>query len=282
MNGQVYAQLCGDQLIVVVTQSVKHGVQDASAGIWSLDLQSFEWQEFEGGDEMVSGNWHYFAMAVNTPHFFLFGDERDDEYFSNVLAVDLQEYGLVHAPPPTLAADFGRLFDDAATSDFLIRTGGEDDPPIHCHRTVLLARWPHFAKMVNSGMTESFGTSITIPEPYSTVRAFLRYLYTDDLDDYIPVDTVADLMVLGNMYFLSRLTSLCCNRLHEKIDIENVARVYHRACVIEEHGLKKRSARFIDQHFGRVSKTNGFRTLPKEALFDFLDSLPEKAKISLD
>jgi hypothetical protein len=136
--------------------------------------------------------------------------------------------------------------------------------------------------MINSGMTESFNSTLTIPEPYAIVQAFVSYLYTDIIEGQLPIYTVADLMVLGNMYLIPRLTSLCCARLQENINVENVAKIYHCASVAGAHALKKRSMRFINTNFGPVSKTQGFRTLPKEVLFDFLDSLPEKAKISVE
>ncbi|CAG8644068.1 14955_t:CDS:1, partial [Acaulospora morrowiae] len=67
-----------------------------------------------------------------------------------------------------------------------------------------------------------------------------------------------------------------------KFDIENVAKIYHCASVSGAHALKKRAMRFINNNFGPVSKTSGFRSLPQEILFDFLDNLPEKAKIRVD
>lgn len=283
MNGQHFAQIYWNRLVVVVTQSLKVEAQEGSIGVWALDLDSFQWHQIEDGDRFVQGNWHYFAMAENCPRFFLFGiDEKEsDEYFSNVLSIDLQEYGMSRIPPPTIGLDFAQLLNDSTTSDFTIKSN-EDGPVIHVHRIILLARWPHFGNMINSGMTESFNSTLTIPEPYAIVQAFVYYLYTDIIERQLPIYTVADLMVLGNMYLIPRLTSLCCALLQENISIGNVAKIYHCASVAGAHALKKRSMRYINTNFGPVSKTQGFRSLPKEILFDFLDSLPEKAKISVE
>ncbi|CAG8473683.1 6927_t:CDS:1 [Paraglomus occultum] len=282
--GQHFAQLCGDRLVVVVTECVKHGLLQVSTGAWALDMNTFEWRQYLGDEQIIQGNWHYFAMGENNQCLFLFGngDKDEEHYLSCVLSVDLQEYGLVHIQPPTIGMDLGQLFNELAVSDFTLRSLEKDAPPIYCHKIILLARWAHFAKMLNSGMIESFSNTFTIPEPYSTVRAFIYYLYTDTLEDYLPVDTIADLMALGNLYLLPRLVSLCSSRIHQKIDVEHVARIYHRATMAGENGLKKRALRFMDMNFGRVSKTEGFRTLPKEVLFDFYDSLPERAKISVE
>ncbi|CAG8491962.1 3648_t:CDS:1 [Diversispora eburnea] len=282
--GEHFTQMYGNQLVVVVTRCIKHGAQEVSIGIWTLDLDTFHWHKFEDGDRFIQGNWHYFAMAENSSRFFLFGvDEREsDEYFSTVLTIDLQEYGMTRVPPPSIGFDFQQLMNDGTSSDFTIRSNDESSPVIYVHKIILLARWSHFSNMVNSGMTESHTSSLTIPEPYPTVLAFISFLYTDTLDSELSVDTVADLMVLGNMYLISRLTSLCCAHLQSKFDIENVAKIYHSASVAGAHALKKRAMRFINRNFGPVSKTSGFRYLPQEILFDFLDNLPEKAKISID
>ncbi|CAG8433759.1 11081_t:CDS:1 [Ambispora gerdemannii] len=284
MNGQHFAQSCGDKLMVVVTQSPKYGAQEVNTGVWALDLKVFQWDQHKGGERLVQGNWHYFAMAEHSPRFFLFGmDEKDsDEYFSNVLCVDLQEYGILQIPPSSMCMDFRNLFDDQTTSDFTIRAQDMDSKPISVHKIILLARWPHFNNMISSGMTESFSTTLTIPESYPTVHAFILFLYTDNIDETLPTQITADLLILGHMYFLPRLIALCRLQLNQNLEVDNAAIIYHCASVAGENGLKKRALRFINTNFGPVSKTNGFRTLPKSVLFDFLDSLPEKAKISVN
>src|SRR5438045_90945 len=86
----------------------------------------------------------------------------------------------------------------------------------------------------------------------SISQTFVSYLYTDSIEGQLPIYTVADLMVLGNMYLIPRLTSLCCVRLQENISIENVAKIYQCASVAGAHALKKRSMRFININFGPV------------------------------
>ena len=63
-------------------------------------------------------------------------------------------------------------------------------PPIHVHRLILQARWPHFARLWSSQMAEFHTKKMHIPEPYSVVRAFLFYLYTDRIDPAPPEDTM--------------------------------------------------------------------------------------------
>ncbi|CAK7565073.1 MAG: hypothetical protein SEPTF4163_002981 [Sporothrix epigloea] len=60
--------------------------------------------------------------------------------------------------------------------------------PIHVHRLILQARWPHFARLWSSQMAEFHTKKMHIPEPYTVVRAFLFYLYTDRIDPALPAD----------------------------------------------------------------------------------------------
>lgn len=53
--------------------------------------------------------------------------------------------------------------------------------PIHVHKLILQARWPHFKRLYASQMLEFHTKKLHIPEPYSAVRAFLKYLYTDSI-----------------------------------------------------------------------------------------------------
>ncbi|KAF1808842.1 hypothetical protein P152DRAFT_404602 [Eremomyces bilateralis CBS 781.70] len=57
----------------------------------------------------------------------------------------------------------------------------QTSPPIHVHKLILQARWPHFSRLYAAQMLEFHTKKMHIPEPYSAVRAFLLYLYTDSI-----------------------------------------------------------------------------------------------------
>ncbi|KAG0231554.1 hypothetical protein BGW41_002157 [Actinomortierella wolfii] len=411
---QQFAQVCGRHLVVVIPQGLRYELQKFTGGIWTLDLGCFQWTKHEDWRILGENNtWHYFAMERDSDKFYLIGDVNDsDEYFKQVLTIDMCEYGCFREPPVTIGADFGRLLTDhMALADFRIycnspaakevemasyphhhpyhhgltsgiihhgqsqqlmyihgsannsarmltddagtvaapstlgaapaltrqrslgalvpqqhsfvsgMEGLEDqhgtmqmDPDgslsssssvpvrmshaspspvdissgdasgqdgrevILCHKVVLMARWPHFAGMVASGMLESQTGCMSIPEPYEVVRAFVEYLYRDTIEG-LEANVVADLMLLGSMYMLPRLVQLCCAALHQLIEINTVARIYHRAGLCGQSGLRQRALKFMFRNYGPVSKTVGFRSLPKEALFDFWDSTPDGAVI---
>ncbi|KAG5456784.1 MAG: hypothetical protein BJ554DRAFT_3371, partial [Olpidium bornovanus] len=179
-------------------------------------------------------------------------------------------------------------------ADFNIQPGPEgadDGSPIPTHRLVLFSRWPHFRNLHSSGMTESRDGTLRIPEPRKVVLAFLSYIYTDCLMSPTgggscskisvvspsresiasapdPL-TVSHLLVLGNMYLLPRLTALCAGYLHRNISVTHAARVFHAAHIVGDQGLKRRALRFMCSHFGPVSRTEAFWSLPPATLAEF-------------
>ncbi|KAG0287814.1 hypothetical protein BGZ96_008299 [Linnemannia gamsii] len=336
---QQFSQVCGRHLVVIISQGLRYELQKFTGGIWTLDLECFQWTKHD--DWKILGEnhtWHYFSMERDGDQFYMIGDiNESDEYFKQVLTIDMREYGSFQEPHVAIGQELGRLLQDQmALADFRIICTGTDaqanaavqvvDPstdyyphsdtsgdndmmidaqpimvqrirsqrqtpsstranspqqePILCHKLILMARWPHFASMVQSGMLEAQTSILTLPEPYETVKGFVDYLYTDSIEG-MSTDTIADLLVMGSMYVMRRLVHLCSAALHQQIDIETVSRIYHRAGLSGQVGLRQRALKFMFRNYGPVSKTIGFRSLPKEALFDFWDSTPEGAVINI-
>ncbi|KAI8327962.1 hypothetical protein BC941DRAFT_445958 [Chlamydoabsidia padenii] len=169
------------------------------------------------------------------------------------------------------------------TADFtlLSSTGGGQ---VKVHRLVLLARWPHFAHLMNSGMVESLGDTMTLPEPLAVIQTFVRFLYTDTLqvnDDGDTSDLVADLMVMANLYLLPRLLALCVRRLYGCISTPSVAKIYQAAIHAGQDALAQVALAYMLRHFGQVVKTPGFRTLPSSTMARLLDQIPFFSSILL-
>ncbi|KAI8640360.1 hypothetical protein BD408DRAFT_419934 [Parasitella parasitica] len=287
--GQRSAQICGDQLIVLVTLPFREAMVEAPVtGLWSLDLPSMQWQCREVGTRYEACSWHCFSMTEHDTSFYLFGTTEDDpdEFYSMALKVELEELGIVPVPPPQLGTDLiGLLLNqqqlEKQRTDFTIYSSTEPNAsPIHVHRLVLLARWPHFVHLMDSGMQESISNKLTMSEPISTLESFVRYLYTDTLNDpHFTTDLIADLMVMAHIYSLPRLLALCVRHLFSKMDIESTSKIYHTASLSEQRGLQQASLHYIFQHFGAISHTDGFRQLPRNILFQIWDDMPLNATI---
>lgn len=185
-----------------------------------------------------------------------------------------------------IGADLAKTFDQppetGSGADFIITGEAEDDvelpspigseeavhsasKPIHVHKLILQARWPHFARLYSAQMLEFHTKKMHIPEPYSAVRAFIYYLYTDSIAPHPTkgptLADVAGMLVMANIYDMPRLRLLCVNRLGRELDIDHAALIWERAGTAQEEWLKRRAANFCMLHWGRIVRTDGFKTL---------------------
>lgn len=185
-----------------------------------------------------------------------FNDE--DEYISNAVARTDNEIGQTWLPA------------NASTS-----------PPIHVHKLILQARWPHFARLYNAQMAEFHTKKMHIPEPYSVVKAFLYYLYTDSIhpEDCAELNDVAGLLVMSNIYNMPRLRLVCVNRLAKELDVDHACIIWHCSVIANEEWLRKRAAMFCMMHWGRVVRTSGFLKLPRHALVELSQEIDMEGRV---
>lgn len=214
-----------------------------------------------------SGSMADFVITANMDDSFL-DDEEEEEYETGrntplanastaVSGVNSPHYG------PSNSGIQSQLFGPD--------TAEAVSPPIHVHKFILQARWPHFKRLYSSRMLEYQTGKMHIPEPYSVVRAFLYYLYTDDIarSPYCrDLADVAGMLVMANLYDMPKLRLLCVNRLSREIDVEHAAVIWERAGRTDEEWLKNRAARFCSANWGRVVRTDGFRNLPRTSLME--------------
>lgn len=159
--------------------------------------------------------------------------------------------------------------------------------PIHVHKLLLLARWPHFARLYNAQMAEFHTKKMHIPEPYSVVKAFLLYLYTDsirgtseaDSDATTELSDVAGLLVMSNIYNIPHLRLLCVNRLARELDVDHACIIWYCAGLASEEWLRKRAASFCMTHWGRIVRTHGFLRLPRNALVELSQEIDMEGRV---
>ncbi|CRK33989.1 hypothetical protein BN1708_006244 [Verticillium longisporum] len=165
--------------------------------------------------------------------------------------------------------------------------GTHTSQPIHVHKLILQARWPHFARLYSSQMAEFHTKKMHIPEPYSVVRAFLYYLYTDSIhgtsvqgsEATTELADVAGLLVMSNIYGLPRLRLLCVNRLLKELDVDHACIIWHSAGLANEEWLRKRAAQFCLLHWGRIVRTEGFLRLPRTALVELSQEIDMEGRV---
>ncbi|KAJ3043016.1 hypothetical protein HDV00_005923 [Rhizophlyctis rosea] len=279
--GQHFAQVCGNRLAVVLAHDLKQDSHTLATGVWSLELDGLRWRRHEDGDYLTSISWHYYVIDPNDKNFVLFGaDERveDDSFLSVTLTIDLEACGIMYIPPTNVRENWGPLLERDDLTDFTIESVTDGGRQVRVHRLVLCARWPHYNNMVASGMSEATTGVLKLHDTYSSIRAFVRYLYTDSLDG-ISVEDVTDLLVMANRYCMERLSKLCGEFLHRQLDVENVARVYVRASAAQEKGLLLRAFGMILSRWGQVVKTRGWKELSAEQMGEIWERMDPGARV---
>ncbi|CAG7561465.1 unnamed protein product [Fusarium equiseti] len=197
----------------------------------------------------------------------LAGDYEDDETLTS---------SMTRNDESSLTQNQSWLSADAPTSQ-----------PIHVHKLILQARWPHFARLYNAQMAEFHTKKMHIPEPYSVVKAFLYYLYTDsirgtsdnDSDATTALSDVAGLLVMSNIYNIPHLRLLCVNRLAKELDVDHACIIWYCAGLANEEWLRKRAAGFCMIHWGRVVRTQGFVRLPRTALVELSQEVDMEGRV---
>ncbi|GAB1741669.1 hypothetical protein NU219Hw_g7084t1 [Hortaea werneckii] len=230
---------------------------------------------------------------------------RDDDYDLEALSEDGSPSATLTAPAalPAQTSGSGSAASDSSESP---SPTTQTSQPIHVHRLILSARWPHFARLYNAQMSEFHTRRMHIPEPYSAVKAFLYYLYTDSITSApasssstgnngsdLPASTaganaspggpsledVANMLVMSNIYDMPRLRHLCVNRLVRDLDVAHAALIFDRASTAQEDWLKRRAASFCLTHWGRVVRTEGFRNLKRAAMLELCEGVDSEGRV---
>lgn len=131
-----------------------------------------------------------------------------------------------------------------------------------------------------------------IPEPYSAVKAFLYYLYTDSISSPPSasgengslasgptLEDVADMLVMSNIYDMPRLRYLCVNRLVRDLDVLHAALIFDRANTAQEDWLRRRAASFCMIHWGRVVRTDSFRRLKRSTMLELCEGVDAEGRV---
>ena len=327
-------------------------IRPSECNLSALDLGTQQWQKLAEGSEIFdpSYRWHYCAVNEDGTKAWLLGCTMEpaedgtvnlEEYLSDVVALDLREFGLLGneltwepnteksrtfasdshtiSKLSSLGADLSAMFDKAPTvgsgSDFVVTATNEvqadedeeisvtssftssdtiqtpqipssqakTSAPIYVHKLILQARWPHFSRMYNSQMAEFHTKKLHIQEPYTVVRAFLYYLYTDSIERHpefcYGLREVAGLLVMSDMYDMPELRLQCVRRLSRELDVEHAAVIWERAGTANEEWLRKRAANYCLMHWGRVVRTDGFKSLKRGSMIELLQVIDVDGRV---
>ncbi|KAH6656943.1 kelch repeat protein [Truncatella angustata] len=260
-----------------------HGFEEYLSDIMEIDLRRYGF---------LGNNAPEARAELSRP-----SSHRVPEQPSKGLGQDLAK--LFNQPPESgsgtdfvITALAGEYEDDDMMSSSHTRSGESEQnwlapdaptsPPIHVHKLILQARWPHFARLYNAQMAEFHTKKMHIPEPYSVVKAFLYYLYTDSIhvdDGVTDLSDVAGLLVMSNIYNIPHLRLLCVNRLSKELDVVHACIIWYCAGLANEEWLRKRAAAYCLTNWGRIVRTEGFLKLPRTALVELSQEIDTEGRV---
>ncbi|CAO3638779.1 unnamed protein product [Mucor hiemalis] len=281
-----------------IQQQNNNNNPDSTYSLWMLDLDTLEWEKQECDGHFEVGGWNYFTIIneitgeqneaqnqISINNLLFLGNTdpyrpQGYDHFRDALVVHGESLGLYDIAEPRFSTEFVQLLNSPELSDFsIIAANGQE---IYVHQVILLTRWPHFKNIHKSGMSESIERKMTILEPVEVIMAFLKFLYSDRLDENEPWEVVCDLLVMSNMYLLHRLKKLCCERLYRcHMTIDSCGLIFEKAIMAEEVGLKLLALSFMFQNYGSILKSNMLMDLPSSVREEFLDSVPEEAVLEV-
>ena len=132
------------------------------------------------------------------------------------------------------------LFEKMEGSDFSIVCNGVGIP---CHKHVLSAASPVFAAMVKNQHLEAIESKANIGISEEVGRAFVKFLYTGELEDGVLKEAAVFFLELGNKYDVPELKDLAESELLQQLDKKNMVELVsigdlHNANKIFEAALK--------------------------------------------
>jgi len=188
-------------------------------------------------------------------------------------------------PAANMPARFLSIFEEEKYADVTFNVKGES---IKAHSQVLAAGSEIFGLQFFGGLRESLSKEVDIEdvEP-KTFRAFLKFLYTDDLDQVknaikaslevnssgttgstesgshvlTKISVLQDILAMSHKYQVLRLLSWCEKELSEQITDEEVCNVLCQAHLCEAAHLEKACLSYIKDHMGKLCSTKGFAQL---------------------
>lgn len=153
----------------------------------------------------------------------------------------------------------------------------QDGYAIPCHDWILYSRWPYFRHLIESGSSEwSLSKRIQIPaDTFSrhTLRAFVKYIYTNRVDAVTNNDAVAlEILLHAQRYNLADMNSpprahagfvplldSCDVIFHQVFTIENCVDKYIMAKEYGREAHKLRISLFIAEHIEALLKNETTR-----------------------
>jgi hypothetical protein len=165
----------------------------------------------------------------------------------------------------TLRESLAKLLISEELCDVRFKIG---DKSISAHRNILSARSDYFRAMLCENLCdERLKIPILIENAsFEAFKAFLYYLYTDNVSEQSNIETVCELARLSDWYNIGGLKEKCYEFAKANLSIENVISLFlcsvsvdPKLDVIEDICL-----RFIARNFAQIIERSEFKKIPQK------------------
>lgn len=137
------------------------------------------------------------------------------------------------------------IYDKMNFSDFII-VCEDDGARFPCHKAIVAAGSAYFARMLESGMSETSKGQVVI-EGYQneTVQAFVKFLYVPAVDEEILKKHADTFLKMADQYDVPELKEVVVNFMLDSLAKENVLKTVLAAHRYNAPDLKKAGIQFI-------------------------------------
>ena len=143
-----------------------------------------------------------------------------------------------------------------------------EDQEIPVNRLLLAARSPVFSAMFSENFQEAKTGCTSIKDvDLKSLEALVKFCHTDNLDKD---DLTTDLLAAANKYRIQEVVEKCEKHLSLTLSVENAIDYFLVASLHEAKKLRTDAKKFITKNLSQVEKTEGYKSLGKEALAEFL------------
>ena len=165
------------------------------------------------------------------------------------------------------------MFNNEDMSDIQLACGETKTDVFYAHKYVLATSSPVFHRMFYGSLPET-GPVIHLPDTdRESLKAFLRYLYTDETPG--TAELALKVMYLAHKYMITALTKECISIVKPKVSPANAFSMIRYAMLVDEESLIDTAWKIVDSQTREVIKPENFCDLDGSLLSDFLkrDSL---------
>ncbi|CAL1294976.1 unnamed protein product [Larinioides sclopetarius] len=204
-------------------------------------------------------------FAISTGLAFEGIEKRSCEYTTHPLPDEVSEsrrkcisHKNLNDCPCGLITDLTSLHEDQSTCDVKLKTKTNTFP---VHTAILCARSPVFKAMFSNDMKEKTDGCVDVSDLQDeTIRRFLLFLYTDQLED-LTWDAALHLFKAADKYAVIAYRDKCSYFLKSNLNLENACEALILSDLHQDNDLKERTQNFILKNAKVIFKSEEWKIL---------------------